>query len=268
MASWQSGYVDLDGLRLYYTRTGGEKPAVVLAHGFTDDGLCWTPVAERLEPDYHVIMVDTRGHGRSEAPEQGYGLVELATDLASVIAGLGLERPAILGHSLGAITTLALAGMCPQIPRAILLEDPPAWWVKGPEPGVRTEWLASLKENKRKTREHLIAARHEQDPHWSDAELGPWADAKLRVSLNVVNWASPASVDWPSTLRKVICPALLITADPERGSIVTPASAAALRAFVPQTEVAHIPDAGHSIRRDQFERYMKLVSAFLAKTAG
>ena len=36
MATWQSGYVEVNGLRLHYTRTGGDKPPVVLAHGFSD----------------------------------------------------------------------------------------------------------------------------------------------------------------------------------------------------------------------------------------
>ena len=105
------------------------KPPVVLAHGFSDDGLCWTPVAEALEADYDVVMVDARGHGRSDAPEQGYGSAEHANDLAGVIAALGLQRPAVLGHSMGAVSTLALAGLYPDLPRAILLEDPPPWWM-------------------------------------------------------------------------------------------------------------------------------------------
>jgi pimeloyl-ACP methyl ester carboxylesterase len=44
MESWQQGNIGTGGLRLHYTRTGGAKPPVVLAHGFSDDGLCWTPV--------------------------------------------------------------------------------------------------------------------------------------------------------------------------------------------------------------------------------
>ena len=118
----------VNGLTLHYTRTGGAKPPVVLAHGFSDDGLCWTPVAEALAADYDVVMVDARGHGRSAAPEQGYGSADHATDLAGVIRALGLKRPAVLGHSMGAASTLVLAGMYPDLPRAILLEDPPPWW--------------------------------------------------------------------------------------------------------------------------------------------
>ena len=39
---WRSGYVETNGIRLHYTRTGGDKPPLVLAHGVTDAGPCWT----------------------------------------------------------------------------------------------------------------------------------------------------------------------------------------------------------------------------------
>src|SRR5215218_7239361 len=123
MGAWQSGEVEANGITLHYTRTGGDGPPVVLAHGFSDDGLCWTPVAEALAREYDVVMVDARGHGRSDAPEWGYGSAEQAGDLAGAIAALGLHRPAVLGHSMGAATALALAGTRPDVPGAILLED-------------------------------------------------------------------------------------------------------------------------------------------------
>lgn len=112
----------------HYTRTGGPGPPFVLAHGLTDDGLCWTPVAEALAGDYDVVMVDARGHGRSDAPAHGYDPTTEAADLAGAIAALDLRRPTILGHSLGAVTALVLAGAFPDVPAAILLEDPPALW--------------------------------------------------------------------------------------------------------------------------------------------
>ena len=189
MTLWQSGAIAVNGLKLHYTRTGGAKPPVVLAHGFSDDGLCWTPVAEALEADYDVVMVDARGHGRSAAPEQGYGSADHATDLAGVIRALDLKRPAVLGHSMGAASTLALAGLYPDLPRAILLEDPPPWWTpaavqEGPEPSAALR-LAII-ERKRKTREELIAHARSGSPTWPEAELGPWADAKLRFSFNIL----------------------------------------------------------------------------------
>ena len=271
MASWHSGDVRANGIRLHYTRTGGTGPAVVLAHGFSDDGLRWTAVAEALAPEYDVVMVDARGHGRSDAPESGYGSAEQAGDLAGAIAALGLRRPAVLGHSMGAATALALAGTRPDVPGAILLEDPPQRWLGDPGAAADPEWRerqrARLTEYQRKTREELIAEQRAATPGWSDAELGPWADAKLRFNLNALNRGDAADLDWAATLRRITCPALLITADPQRGALVTEEGAAALRELVPQLRVAHIPGAGHSIRRDQFDRYLVIVRAFLAETS-
>jgi len=266
MSTWQSGDITVNGLRLHYTRTGGDKPPVVLAHGFSDDGLCWTPVAELLAAKYDVVMVDARGHGKSDLPKRGAGRGGLGGDLAGVITGLGLKRPAILGHSMGAATALGLAGTHTELARAILLEDPPPWWVASPPArhlARSNDWIIDLK---RKTQEELIAHAHTQSPTWSEVELGPWADSKLRFSIYFLSRGLGKPVDWPATVQRVTCPTLLITADPEKGGLVTPEAAAALQALLPQTRVAHIAGAGHSIRREQFTRYMEVVESFLAKT--
>jgi pimeloyl-ACP methyl ester carboxylesterase len=127
-------------------------------------------------------------------------------------------------------------------------------------------WFASIK---RKTRDELITEQRAATPDWSEAELEPWADSKLRVSPNVLNVLdpdTPRSVDWPMMLRRIVCPALLITADPARGAVLNEEGAAALRALVSQLQIAHIAGAGHNIRREQFDRFIKVVRAFLAKS--
>src|SRR5688500_6926002 len=126
VATWQAGDVEANGLRLHYTRTGGAKPPLVLAHGVTDDGLCWTPVAVPLAAGNALMLVDAGGHGGAEAPGRGYGLIGQAADLAVLIGALGLRPPAPLGHSMGAATALVLAGHQPEAPGALLLEAPPA----------------------------------------------------------------------------------------------------------------------------------------------
>lgn len=270
MSAWQTGDVIVNGLSLHYTRTGGAKPPVVLAHGFTDHGLCWTPVAQVLEPEYDLIMVDARGHGHSDAPELGYGPVDHANDLAGVIAALELQRPAVLGHSMGAVTALTLAGLYPDLPGAILLEDPPPWWVQEPPSPTdneeRAAWMAQTVEQKDKTRAQLIAEQHAKFPTWSQAELGPWADSKLLFSLNVLHIADAGlaeSVDWETVLGSIRIPVLLMTADLDLGAILAEEAIAILKAWMPQMQVEHISGAGHSIRREQFERYMQVVRDFL-----
>jgi pimeloyl-ACP methyl ester carboxylesterase len=72
MARWVTGCCKANGTELHYLRTGGDKPPVVLLHGLTANGACWTPLARALENDYDVVMPDARGHGRSGKPADGY----------------------------------------------------------------------------------------------------------------------------------------------------------------------------------------------------
>ena len=72
MTEWSPDDVIANGIRNHYYRTGGDKPPLLLVHGFTDNGLCWTRLARVLQRDYDIIMPDARGHGLSEAPEGGY----------------------------------------------------------------------------------------------------------------------------------------------------------------------------------------------------
>jgi pimeloyl-ACP methyl ester carboxylesterase len=262
--------VAASGIRLHYTRTGGDKPPLVLAHGVTDSGLCWSPVARALQDEYDVIMIDARGHGQSDVPERGYGPKDQAEDLAGAISALGLEGPMVLGHSMGAATALVLAGIYPDLLGAILLEDPPAWWMGADESPAAEEHRAERRERAKRlrqmNRDELIAYQQQEQPGWSDDELGPWADAKQCFSNQVLSIYDPdnaRSVNWPAVVGRITVPALLITGDPARGALVTTESAAALREMAPHIEIAHIPDAGHSIRRDQFARYLEVVRGFL-----
>lgn len=268
-SSWQSATVLANGLNFHYSRTGGtDKPPLVMAHGFSDNGLCWTPVAEALAADYDVILPDARHHGQSASPDQTFSMIDLADDLAGLITALNLQQPIVLGHSMGAITTLIMAGRYPQLPAAILLEDPPPWWMADSEPPFDPKWAVPARQGlvaqQTQSREALMAARHAESPTWAEAELGPWADSKLSLSLNALDKVSAPPINWPALLEQVACPVLLITADPSLKSAVTPQQATALQALVPQTQIAHILGTGHNIRREQFTAYMAAVRSFLA----
>ncbi|MEZ4730797.1 MAG: alpha/beta hydrolase [Caldilineaceae bacterium] len=103
----------------------------------------------------------------------------------------------------------------------------------------------------------------ETNPAWSQAELEPWADAKLRFNLRALNRMGTSVENWEGVLGNIRCPALLLTADVERGAIVDEAGAAKLKELIPQLTVAHVADAGHNIRREQFASYMAVVQNFL-----
>ena len=191
MSDWFSGDLIANGIRIHYYRTGGNKPPLVLSHGATDDGLCWTRLAKVLEADYDVIMPDARGHGLSEAPESGYNSDDRAADLAGFIEVLKLEKPAIGGHSMGANTSFYAAATYPGLVRCAILEDPgfrPTTEQPSSEAAAAraAQMRQTAMERKALSRDEIIAAGRKDNPSWSEVEFGPWADAKMRVSLNFV----------------------------------------------------------------------------------
>jgi N-formylmaleamate deformylase len=265
--NYHEGDVQVNGVNLHYYRTGGDKPPLVLAHGFTDNGLCWLRVAGALADDYDVVMIDARGHGKSARADVPYSSEDQADDLAGVIRALGLERPPVLGHSMGATTTALMAVRHPDLPRCVLLEDPP--WYIGAFPGFgepgENPWFTWLRTVHNLSYDDLYQGCKSDNPGWDDAECGPWAESKQQFDVQVLDFVHKTMVhDWRSVVPQITCPMLLITGDSaKRGAAVTPEAAEAIRGAARNGQVAHIPDAGHSIHRDRFEAYMSAVRAFL-----
>jgi pimeloyl-ACP methyl ester carboxylesterase len=266
MAEWFSGDVVVNGVKIHYHRTGGDKPPVVLAHGITDSGLCWMRLARALEGEYDLIMYDARGHGLSDAPEKGYAPHDHAADLAGLVEALGLERPALVGHSMGAGNVAMAAATYHDLARCAVLEDPPWRAAYDPEHVAMVEaWRADIVAKKSWTREEIIAEGRARHPTWADVEWEPWADAKLQVNPAVFDWVDPRAspTAWRDTVREITCPTLVVTADPALGAIVSPEVAQEVVGLNSSLHVSHIPGAGHNIRREQFEAYAEAVRGFL-----
>jgi N-formylmaleamate deformylase len=263
---WASEHIIVNGIKLHYNRTGGDKPPLVLSHGITDNGLCWTPLACVLEKEYDVIMYDKRGHGLSDAPDGDYNYRQLAADLAGLIQALGLERPRVIGHSLGAATAATAAANYPDLLRCAVLEDPP-WRSEALSPSEEVArgktWQAEIKERKAKSREELIAICKAIHPSWPEASRGPWADAKLQVNLKIFQFFSTPGSPWQDVAARITCPILLVTADPELGALVTPHSAKEAARLLHNGRVVRINGAGHNIRREAFDDYVETVTSFL-----
>jgi N-formylmaleamate deformylase len=264
MAAWSEHDVRANGLAIHYLRTGGARPPVLLLHGLTDDGACWSRLAAALAPDYDVVMPDARGHGRSDAPAPPYTIDDLAADALALIDAIGLDRPAIVGHSMGALTAAVAAALAPEKIRGLVLEDPsfrpPEEWAERAalDPEAERREVLALGE------EGLIAQGRAANPAWSPDTFPHWARAKLLVRPEAFSWFAtpkPAPFD---LVPRIGVPALVITGDPGRGAIVSATLAARMCALNPLVQVAHIPKVGHCIRYEQPDRYAALVRTFLA----
>jgi pimeloyl-ACP methyl ester carboxylesterase len=102
----------------------GTGPAIVFTHGFGRTGDTWTPQADALAGDHHVVTWDMRGHGRSEAPPGLYTREDALADLGAVVDAAMAEGggPVLLvGHSLGGYFSLAYTLGRPETVRGLAL---------------------------------------------------------------------------------------------------------------------------------------------------
>jgi pimeloyl-ACP methyl ester carboxylesterase len=115
--------VVLDGVEIHYVDWGGDGPPVVCVHGLTANCRCWDGLAEALAPRYRVLAYDLRGRGDSAKPTTGYNVPTHAGDLLAFIETLALEKPVVIGHSLGAMITVFFASRYPTRPSKLVLID-------------------------------------------------------------------------------------------------------------------------------------------------
>jgi len=85
---------------------------VILVHGITESAASWDPLIDRLTPHRRVVAMDLRGHGRSGSSDR-YDLEAMAGDVAAVAMSLGLDRPHLVGHSLGGAVVSAVGAALP-----------------------------------------------------------------------------------------------------------------------------------------------------------
>jgi pimeloyl-ACP methyl ester carboxylesterase len=273
---WIEGDIEAGGgARLHYYRRG-EGPPVVLAHGATDDGRCWGRVAERLEDGYELIAYDARGHGKSAdtSPTQP----SPGEDLLAVVAALGLDRPAAMGHSMGAGAVADAASREPDALRAAILEDPGWRGAPMPQRPERTggEAASSSKERartltgwveglQRLSLDEVIAAGRKSMPTWHEDELPAWAESKLlfRPAPAPGAGGGPRAdrPDWRQQAAAIKVPLLLLRGDPTK-ALVDDEGAAEAQRLCSTCEVVQF-DTGHNIRREDFEGFVATVRGFL-----
>jgi pimeloyl-ACP methyl ester carboxylesterase len=118
--------LDRGGVRLAHVEAGPNAPAappVVFIHGWIGDHRALLPQILHFAKTRRVVAIHLRGHGDSDAPKQGYTMAGFAGDIAWQCRQLGLEKPVIVGHSLGGAIALEFAGRHPDLPSGIVIID-------------------------------------------------------------------------------------------------------------------------------------------------
>ena len=261
-----SHFIQTNGIQIHYERAGIGQQPFVLCHGITDNGRCFLRLAEYLADRYDVIMTDARGHGLSDKPEAGnYTADHHADDVYGLIQGLGLENPILYGHSMGARTVSRVAAKYPDVPRAVILEDPVFIIPPTPEEiAMHDEWFQQFSaEIKRwptlSEEERLQMAEEAGHRNWTDAEKLEWARSKTQVSPDVIVMGNTMGTI-PQDFPQITCPVLILKADADAETQKKQEAAAAT---IPHGKIIHVKDAGHNVRRENWADLTRYLDEFL-----
>jgi pimeloyl-ACP methyl ester carboxylesterase len=250
-------------------RAGVASPPFVLVHGLSSNARLWDEVADRLAAEGHpVYAVDLRGHGESDAPEDGYDTGTAAADVAAVCAEVGVSGAVVAGQSWGGNVVVRLAAEHPVLAAGLALVDGgwinlsadfPSW--QACAAALRPPDLNGT------TAEHMRGYLRRAHPDWSAAAVEATV-ANLRIEpdgtltrrlsiprhMSIVRsmWDDPPAQWYPA----VAAPVLLLPAiprDPERAERAR-ARVAAAQAALPRATVREYVDADHDLHAQQPER--------------
>ncbi len=104
----KSGYAPVDGIKIWYA-VFGRGPPVILLHGGLANANYWGKLVRALAPHYRVIVMDSRGHGRSSRDARPYGYDLMASNVIALMDFLKIDKAALVGWSDGAIIGLDIA---------------------------------------------------------------------------------------------------------------------------------------------------------------
>jgi pimeloyl-ACP methyl ester carboxylesterase len=254
-------------LTLYY-ELDGQGPPLLLIPGLASDSQSWAPVRAALARSFTLILPDPRGAGRSTPADAPVGIDLIAADCSALLTDLGIERAAVLGHSMGGLVAHRLAASEPGRVHALVLAASGA--VDGRAGGLLSD-LASARESGvradlwfRMLFHWLFRPAFFADPRrvadaasLAAAYPYPQSIAAFRAQL------SAAVAGAPRDGAAVRARTLVLSGRLDR--LIDPAASRASYADIPGMTSIEIDDAAHSLHWDQPEAFVAAITRFLAR---
>jgi pimeloyl-ACP methyl ester carboxylesterase len=264
---WMAGVCEANGINVHYLRSGGgSKPQVVLLHGLTGSGACWSSLARSLEDDYDVVMPDARGHGNSSKPLHGYRYSDHASDVVGLIRGLGLSAPFLLGHSMGGMTAAVVASEGATVIRGVVLVDPTFLSPRSQREVHESDVIEQHRRLLGSDKSEVAAQLRVRHPDRSAELIEVLAEARLQTRIDAFEVLTPPNPDYHRLISTIDVPLLLVIGG--NGAVVSLETARELLRLNPRLRLEQIPDTGHGIPYDRPDRLAALVRSFLRSLSG
>lgn len=274
--AYQSHNIVLRRQRFHFLEWGApDAPPIVLLHGGHQSAHSWDLVSLHLARKYRVFALDQRGHGDSEwSRDANYSNNEMSLDAEALMDALELERPILMGHSMGGRNSLLLTRRDPSRLGGLVVVD------IGPEISEEGRKLISafVRNNEEfDNLEHFAENVRKYDPYRSMEHIERTvkynmlcrADGKYiskcdstprRVGIQTGSPEDAVSLD---DARAFDIPTLIVRG--ETSKILTPESAVRFKDALPQGELVTVPECGHNVHSQNTHGFIEAIGPFLAK---
>ena len=231
----------------------------LVVHGLGSSAATTWRVSEALaEAGWSATAVDLRGHG--SAPRgSSYRIEDFAEDLAATTPSGGGAWDVVIGHSIGAASSVLAATTSPSWTARLILLDPAL------ELGEATK--QQVLENQRQGHLHQgVEEIRQANPHWHPLDIELKVQAHRQASLYALEHAVFDNDPWNVTAEATALsiPTHVIGADPSQGSMFCNDYAATMVAANPQMTYQVIEGAGHSVHRDRPEETIQAILSWLS----
>ncbi|MEV7005086.1 alpha/beta hydrolase [Streptosporangium sp. NPDC051022] len=239
-----SRWVRSGPLRLHVLDYGGEGLPLVVLPGITSPAISMCFVARELTDLVRPIVLDVRGRGLSD-DGASYTLVDYAADVEAVIRELGLRRPLLLGHSMGArIAAVTAVRSAVPLSGTVLVDPPMSGPGRGPYPTTLAAFQSQLDQARRGTDADEVALSWPRWPRRERELRARWLAScgSQAVAATHRGFETEDFFDiWPA----VPAPAVLLYG--AQSPVVTAEGAEEASRANPAARTVEIPDAGHMV---------------------
>ena len=264
---------------------------VLLLHGKNFNGAYWKTTIQALTMQgYRVIVPDQIGFGKSDKPLQyQYSFQQLAKNTKQVLDAIGVQKVAVLGHSMGGMVATRFALQYPETVEKLILENPIGledWKVKVPYKEIDWWYENDLKQTYDKIKKYQLESYY--DGKWQP-EYDEWVNLLAGWTLNPdykrYAWNAALTYDMIFTqpvvyeFKNIKCPTLLIIGTRDKTALGKPLVSEEVRKTmglynvlgketqkkIPNSKLVEIPNIGHMPHIESFEKFIQPLSDFLKK---
>ena len=264
---------------------------IILLHGKNFNGAYWKTTIDALTAEgYRVIVPDQIGFGKSTKPDHfHYTFQQLALNTKTVLDSIGVEKTAVLGHSMGGMLATRFALMFPETTEKLILENPIGledWKLKVPYKPVEWWYKNELKKEYASIKKYQLESYY--DGNW-DPAYDEWVNLLAGWTLNseyeTIAWNAALTYDMIFTqpvvyeFSEIHVPTLLMIGTRDRmalgKSLVSEDVRKTMGLYnelgkatqqkIPNSELVEIPNTGHLPHIERFPKFIAPLKKFLKK---